>query len=210
MVRRSDTGELLSNGDVVLRPDESTHIRLRSSDRLIGDPAPIPAPRGPRGLLEAFALFDGNTGVYELLARFQLDEVKRRQAHYIVFGDLASEATASYARSTEYSTRDCLNELLLSDDFQKNLIPLFLKAFPEKKRVIFVHVPKCAGTDLSANLMKRFPFLHQQMTQPNWMKRDDLFRAVSRLVLNVRFFDQIFVTGHNSLVLYIAEIRTTR
>jgi hypothetical protein len=205
MVRRSDTGELLDNGDIVIRPDESTYIRARSIERLIGDPAPIPAPCNPRGLFEAFALFDGSSGVYELLTRFELDDIKRKQAQYVVFGDLVPEAITSDARGTKYSARDCLNELLLSDDFQKNLIPLFLKAYPEKKRLIFVHVPKCAGTDLSANLMKKLPFLHQQMTQPDWMKRDDLFRAVSRLVLNVRFFDRIFVTGHNSLRYYTSR-----
>jgi hypothetical protein len=205
MVRRSDTGELLNNGEVVLRTDESTYKRSRSSDRLIGDPSPIPAPSSPRALFESFALFDGNTSVYDLLNRFKLDEINWRQAHFIVFGNLTSDPVAGHARSAKYSARDYIGDLLLSDDFQKNLIPLFLEAFPEKKRVIFVHVPKCAGTDLSANLMRRLPFLHQQMTQPNWMKRDDLFRAISRLVLNVRFFDRIFITGHNSLRYYTSR-----
>jgi hypothetical protein len=205
MIRHSDTGELLNNGEIVLRPDESTYTRSRSSHRLIGDPAPIPAPYNPRALFDAFALFDGNTGVYELLTRFKLDEINWRQANFIVFGNLATETMRGHAQSAKYLARDYIGELLLSDDFQKNLIPLFLEAFPEMKRVIFVHVPKCAGTDLSANLMRRLPFLHQQMTQPNWMQRDDLFRAISRLVLNVRFFDQIFITGHNSLRYYTSR-----
>jgi hypothetical protein len=205
MVRRSDTGELLNNGEVILRTDESTYTRSRTSDRLIGEPSPIAAPSSPRALFESFALFDGNASVYDLLTRFKLDEINWRQAHFIVFGNLTSDPAAGHARSAKYSARDYIGDLLLSDDFQKNLIPLFLEAFPEKRRVIFVHVPKCAGTDLSANLMRRLPFLHQQMTQPNWMKRDDLFRAISRLVLNVRFFDQIFITGHNSLRYYTSR-----
>jgi hypothetical protein len=205
MVRRSDTGELLGNGEIVLRPDESTSKRSLSSNRFIGEPSPIPAPNSPRALFESFALFDGSASVYDLLTRFELDEINWRQAHFIVFGNLTSDPTGGQARSAKYSARDHIGELLLSDDFQINLIPLFLEAFPEKRRVIFVHVPKCAGTDLSANLMRRLPFLHQQMTQPNWMKRDDFFRAVSRLVLNVRFFDQIFITGHNSLRYYTSR-----
>jgi hypothetical protein len=205
MVRHSDTGELLHNGEIVLRPDESTYTRARSNDRFIGEPSPIPAPNSPRALFESFALFDGNASVYDLLTRLKLDEINWRQAHYIVFGNLTSDLTGGHARRAKYSALDHIGDLLLSDDFQRNLIPLFLEAFPEKQRVIFVHVPKCAGTDLSANLMKRLPFLHQQMTQPNWMKRDDFFRAVSRLVLNVRFFDQIFITGHNSLRYYTSR-----
>jgi hypothetical protein len=205
MVRHADTGELLHNGEIVLRPDESTYTRSGSRDRFIGDPSPIPAPNSPRALFESFALFDGNASVYDLLTRFELDEINRRQAHFIVFGNLTSDQQGGHARSGKYSARDHIGDLLLSDDFQVNLIPLFLEAFPEKRRVIFVHVPKCAGTDLSAILMKRLPFLHQQMTQPNWMKRDDFFRAITRLVLNVRFFDQIFVTGHNSLRYYTSR-----
>jgi hypothetical protein len=43
------------------------------------------------------------------------------------------------------------------------------------------------------------------MTQSNWLGKDDLFRALSRLVLNIRFFDELFVTGHNSLGYYTAQ-----
>ena len=98
-----------------------------------------------------------------------------------------------------------MHRQLLSGEFQTDLIRLFLRAFPEKRRLIFVHVPKCAGTDLSANMMKRWPYLHQQMTQSHWLGREDLFKAISRLVLNLRFFDQLFITGHSSLRYYTSH-----
>ena len=141
MIRHSDTGELLNDGDIIIRVDESTYTRSRSNDRLIGDPAPIPAPSDHRGLFEAFALFDGGAGVYELLTRFEFDEIKQTEAKLIVFGDLSTDSTGD-AQAKKDSIRDYINELLMSDDFQSNLIPLFLRAFPEKKRLIFVHVPK--------------------------------------------------------------------
>jgi hypothetical protein len=204
-VRFSEAGKLLSNGDVVIRHDDSKYIRSRSSDRLIGEPEPIPAPRDPRGLFSAFALFNDSDDVYELLSRLDFDSMKRTNAHFVVFGDTLTQTATNSTEAGKYLARDHVNELLLSDRFQNNLIPLFLNAFPEKKRLIFIHIPKCAGTDLSANLMKKLPFLHQQMSESIWMTKNDLFRAISRLVINIRFFDQIFVTGHNSLRYYVGE-----
>lgn len=198
----SATGKALNNGDVEIRRDDSIHVRARAGDRLIGEPEPIPAPCNPRSLFETFALFDERTGMYEMLSRLDFAEINPRNAHFVVFGDMAVEPVPYDAETKKYCARDYVNELLLSGQFQSNLIPLFLRSFPEKRRLIFVHIPKCAGTDLSANLMSRFPFIHQQMTQPTWMTKEHLFRAISRLVLNIQFFDRIFVTGHNSLEYY--------
>ena len=200
-LRFSANGRVLDNGDVRIASDDTLKTGGRTSDRFIGEPAPIPAPRDPRGLLEAFTLFDDNAGLYELLSRLDLDGIKPRQARFLVFGDLAGAPVEDPAPGA-YSPRDHINELLLSQQFQQDLLPLCLKAFPEKQRLIFIHVPKCAGTDLSANLMSRLPFLHQSMTEPAWMAPDKLLRAISRFVLNVRFFDRIFVGGHNSLRYY--------
>ena len=200
-LRFSSTGTMLANGDVVLAPDDSTSVRSRQNVRLIGEPGPIAAPTDARGLLEAFALFEETAGLYELLSRFDVTGMKPRQARYLVFGELADRAP-DYAVSATYSPRDHINELLLSKRFQQELIPLCLKAFPEKQRVIFIHVPKCAGTDLSANLMSRLPFLHQSMTELAWLSPEELMRAVSRFVLNSRFFDRVFVGGHNTLRYY--------
>jgi hypothetical protein len=203
-LRFSATGKTLGNGDVEISRDDSTRVRTRPTARFIGEPGPIPAPRDPRGLLEVFALFDETGGIYELLSRLDFEGMKPRHPRFLVFGDLA-ESAADYVPTRTYSPRDHLNELLLSDEFQQDLIPLCLKSFPEKQRIIFIHVPKCAGTDLSANLMSRLPFLHQSMTEPDWLSSDKLMRAISRFVLNIRFFDQIFVAGHNSLQYYASH-----
>jgi hypothetical protein len=210
-VRFSDSGKLLQNGNVLLQRDDTTSSRVTASNRLVGEPEPIPVPRDPRGMFEIFSLLDDTVGVYDLLRRLCLDGVNRKQLQIAVFGDLPVETTAEHALGGSNSARDDLNDLLLSDIFQTNLIPLLLWAYPEKKRLVFIHVPKCAGTDLSTNLMAKFPFLHQIMTQPNWIGKNDLFHAISRLVLHLRFFDQIFVTGHNRLSFYTSYdlIRST-
>lgn len=204
-VRFSVSGKLLARGDVLLRRDDTTLVNTPKHNRLIGVPEPLPAPHDPRGLFEALALLDDTSSVQDLLARFNFDGLTAKHVHFAVFGHLSAERTDENPLPRSYSARRDINNLLLSDDFQTNVIALFLMAFPEKKRLIFIHVPKCAGTDLSANLMKKVPFLHQQMTQSHWLAKDDLFRALSRLVLNIRFFDDLFVTGHNSLGYYTAR-----
>jgi hypothetical protein len=204
-VRFSDGGKLLGNGDVLIRRDGTTSVRVRTDHRLIGEPEPLPAPRDPRSLFETLTLLDHNAGVHELIARLGFENMTREHVHCAVFGDYPVKKTTDDTRLGSYSAHEDMNHLLLSDDFQRNLIPLLLRAFPEKKRLIFVHVPKCAGTDLSANLMKKIPFLHEQMTQSIWMGKEDLLRSISRLVLHLRFFDQIFVAGHNSLGYYASR-----
>jgi hypothetical protein len=204
-VRFSDTGKLLASGDVLLRRDNTTLIREHTSNRLIGEPEPIPAPRDIRGLLEIFALLNNKSDLFELLSRFDFAGMKPGDIQSTVFDNLPAGGSTERPAGGGYSAQNDLHNLLLSDEFQTNLITLFLRAFPEKKRLIFVHVPKCAGTDLSANLMSRYPFLHEQMTHAHWIGKDDLFHAVSRLVLNLRFFDRLFVTGHNSLSYYTSR-----
>jgi hypothetical protein len=203
-VRISATGQSLVNGDVTIGPDDSVSIRPQLAAQYIGaEPTPIPAPRDPRGLFEALALFEEDYGLYDLLSRFDFGEMTARHAHFMVFGKLADPADS--LSLGQYSPRDDVNEMVLSDRFRRELIPSFLQAFPEKKRLIFLHVPKCAGTDLSAILMGRLPSLHQSMSEPGWLTEDELLRALSRLAVNIRFFDQIFVAGHNSLQYYASH-----
>lgn len=201
-VRIAETGRLLNGGDALVGVDDRVVICSRDHDQLHHEPEPIPCPRNPRGLFEILALSGDFCSVYDVLSRVDFGGGTEAPAHSIVFGDAAAGPAIASLGDQQQRTRDLVYELLLSANFQNELIPLFLNAFAEMKRLIFVHVPKCAGTDLSTNLMGRFPFLHQSMTQTSWTTTNDLFRTLSRLVLNVRIFGRIFVTGHNSLDYY--------
>jgi hypothetical protein len=78
---------------------------------------------------------------------------------------------------------------------QPRIIQSFLEAHPELTRLIFVHVPKCAGTDLSATL-NNFPSIHQTITSPNWQKPDTLGAAVARIEKSISGQNHILVHGH--------------
>jgi len=203
-IRFSETGQLLQGGDVVLHIDDTVEKCSRRHD-WSGEPELIPAPRNPRDLFERLALCEETASVYELLRRLDFRGVSPAEAPAIVFGGAAMGPSIGDKWSGNSPTRDYVNELLLSSKFQADLIPLFLNAFAEKQRLIFVHVPKCAGTDLSVKLTARYPSLHKSLTDVNWTTTEELFKAISRLVINIRFFDEILISGHNPLGYYIAN-----
>ena len=83
---------------------------------------------------------------------------------------------------------------------QSTIIETALQAYPEKRRLIFIHVPKCAGTDLSINLRAKFPAaLHQSLTSPDWFPPVALDKALAKFKIAVDRSNAILVDGHNTL-----------
>ena len=167
------------------------------------EPWLLAPPSDPRGLFEWLGLYCERGGLALLLSRLAFGGERPERTHYAAFG--------AYPRSVEdvlrwgtYYPRDHLHELLLSDAFQTGLIPLFLRAFPEKRRLIFVHIPKCAGTDLSFHFRACHPSLDRSLTDPEWTPKSAMLRRIARVVAHVRTADSIFVHGHINLADHIA------
>jgi hypothetical protein len=125
------------------------------------------------------------------------------RTHYAVFG-AHPDSVAEVLRWGAYYPRDHLHELLLSDAFQTGLIPLFLRAFPEKRRLIFVHFPECTETDLGFHFRACHPSLDRSLTDPEWMPKSAMLRRIARVVAHVHTADSIFVHGHINLADHIA------
>ena len=89
-----------------------------------------------------------------------------------------------------------------SDEFRQKHIPRILNAYPEKKRIFFVHIPKSAGSDLASHLTSRFPTLNTRVLQRDWASNEDFLLTLKEFALEVERSDTIFVTGHNKLALY--------
>ena len=158
----------------------------------------LPGPREPRDWFNLLTLLEDKQGLYNLLARCDMSGRRIDQVLFSVFGDSRPETpkvevwNAGMARETAY-------EALTSPAFQKNVKDLFLNAFPEKKRRFFIHVPKCAGTDLSAHLSARYPAIHQSLTSRDYSSRHRLFGELSQLTRVIPFFDFVLVHGHMNL-----------
>ena len=160
-------------------------------------------PLDPRATLRLFTMFDPAQGLYQLLTR--IDFSRRRRAshiHYSVFGEypVVPDNGASLG---SYKGRDYLNDLLFSRRFQDDIIPTVLRAFPEKRRLLFVHIPKCAGSDLSMHLARHYPSINQRLMDPAWTPKEALFRLLSTMIRELDFGDSVFVRGHINLGYFV-------
>jgi len=193
-VRFADSGRPLGNGEALLIAG-SNEASLLPSPPTKQEQFIIPAPVDSRSLFNIFSLYEAATGLYPLLCRLDLSRTRQNSIDFSVFGEIP-EARQHGAAWNPQSARDYLNELLHSPRFQQNILAYVLRAFPEKRRLLFVHIPKCAGSDLSMHLSSRFPSLEQRLVEEGWTEKDQLFHALAEFVREVVFSDSIFLRGH--------------
>jgi hypothetical protein len=117
------------------------------------------------------------------------------QISHVVFGEQplwggTPEATGAAA------LRDHFMSSVLSDDFQRNVIARALHAFPALARDIFVHVPKCAGTDLVLSLAPNRLCLPHNLEDPAWTTKDALLQKLSTFARFASHSESVFISGH--------------
>jgi hypothetical protein len=203
VVRFAETGVALDNGEVMLSREGVTLLPGLDEKRA-GELMRLPAPASQRALFEMFALLEPEYGIYQLLRRFDFNGWTASQAHCAVFGSLPKGPPNSAIQSSSF-LRDYLNDLLYTIEFQRSIIPSLLEAYAEKRRLLFVHIPKCAGSDLSKNLRTRYPSLDQRIMEPRWTGAEELFKQVREFVENSRFSDSVFLRGHIDLNYYLEK-----
>ena len=119
----------------------------------------------------------------------------------IGFGRGPEDATLALPRPG-YDAREHLRATLLSNEFRAGLLGSFLAAFPEKRRDVFIHVPKTAGTDLTLNVWPRrvsFPVAIDSVGTNQ--QALDYCARVARLM---PVTETIFVHGHIEFGRYLA------
>jgi len=196
------TGVPLSGGDVRLA--EGKVLPVAAPAPLAEDePRLLPPPSDPRQLFDWLGLYDEQGGLAQLLSRLEFTNENPERIHYGVFGTHPNSVDTALRWGTYYP-RDHLRDLLLSEAFQAGLIPLFLRAFPEKRRLIFVHIPKCAGTDLTFHFRARHASLDRSLTDSEWTDKPAMFRRIARVVAHLRASDSVFVHGHINLADHVA------
>ena len=157
------------------------------------------APHDPRSLFELFATYDPAQGLNELLSRLDVTGIEPRNIYNSTLGR-RPETLHACRRPEVYNARDHMRGALTSPEFQRKVIGLILNAYPEKKRLLFVHVPKCAGTDLRIGLSTRYPALDVGLSRPEWTSPQQLFAAIHRVAMGLRFSDTILLHGHIRIV----------
>jgi len=203
-VRHASTGRILGKGDVVLYPD-AAGLPPDLGAELPPEFLRLPAPETPRQTFDLLALYDRGQGLYNLLRQLDFAGRSARQVAYAALGQLEPASDEVPPAGKPEAARDLLNDLLLSRQFQQNILRLLLEAFPEKRRLLFVHIPKCAGSDLSHHLVGRYPSIAEQLRALHWTNKQLLFEALSDTVRRLQFSDTIFVRGHVNLADYLEQ-----
>ncbi len=162
----------------------------------------IPLPESVRQVISSFALLDGEQGPQSIAQQIDFSGATRRQIIAITSGRLPGSKHLS-PDDSPYNAQAAFVRAISSSEFQTRIREIVLSAFPEKRRVINLHIPKCAGTDLEVALRRRYPFLHHTMSIPNATSTSDLFKALRHLALGMHFSDAIAVSGHVPLSWYL-------
>lgn len=191
------SGRRLDRGDMML-PEGAEPSAPDFGQTLPGAFPVLPGPKEPRDWFNLLTLLEDKQGLYNLVARCDMSGRRIDQILYSVYGD-SRPPTPKTEVWNPAQAREIAYQALTSQAFQKAVKGLVLNAFPEKKRRFFIHVPKCAGTDLSAHLSVRFPAFHQSLTSRDYSSQHRLFGELSELVRILPFFDFVLVHGHMNL-----------
>ena len=160
------------------------------------------APSTSREIFELFASYQPETGLKSLFQGVDLTAVDRRRIYYAVHG--RAPETPELLLDEGFLPLNGYIAALTSEEFRSNIVQHLLTAFPERKRLLFVHIPRTAGSELSARLMDRYPSLNGQLTWADWRTPEEFFSEISRFVLESGSSDSVFVHGHNTLEQYRA------
>ena len=156
-------------------------------------------PANLREVFQMFGFYDSGRGLDGVVERFDFRRVAPWRFQQIIFGKVPpSERPAIDLEPSVY-----VKQLLSSDGFRHNVLQNFLNGFPEKRRLLFVHIQKCAGTDLTAVLSERYFGVDASMDDPFWLSTDQRFAYLRDLVLAAPFVDAFFVRGHVPLHEYV-------
>jgi hypothetical protein len=161
----------------------------------------IPAPRNVRQMLQAFVLYDPQRGLPSLLNRMQHEGVTRRQIYFNTLGRPPERGKAA-EDGPNFNPRASLTNALGGREFQTRIREIVLNAFPEKRRKIFVHIPKCAGSDLLVTLRRQYPYLHHHLSLPETTDKAMLFEHLQEFAAGVGLSDTIAISGHVPLRWY--------
>lgn len=163
---------------------------------------PLPAPRSQREVLLLLAQYDPTQGLDALLERVDFSGYGPAEITQVLFDTpLASRRQA--IAPARYDARAAFKVGLLSEHFRQNILSSFLTAFPELGRDVFVHVPKCAGTDLVMNVGQRQMPLPSVLESPGWLSDDEFLAVIGAHARALPFMKRIFVYGHTEFAEYL-------
>jgi hypothetical protein len=157
--------------------------------------ARLPAPRTLRDTFDLLGHYDPAQGIDALVARIDFAAVPPGYIHQVVH-DRQPESVEALVAAERHELAERFKHALLSDEFQLAIIRRFLTAYPEKRRLVFLHVPKCAGTNLEIHLIPRHLALSGAIEGVHWTGKPKMLEWLAGWVKAAPLFDTVFVHGH--------------
>ena len=158
----------------------------------------LEAPRTIRALANAFLHYRDDLGIDSVIDVFDWTGVAPHQVYYAALSRLPENREVAVP-TPDFYARELVHTALHSAEFQEQIVRLMLDAFQDRRRLIFIHIPKCAGVDLAARLSARYAHLHQGLTEPAWAGKPELFRFLHKYAKAANSSQAVFFSGHITL-----------
>jgi len=165
-------------------------------------------PATIRDVFELFARYERPGGIAAMLDGIDWQAAAPGHWRKLIVGAQAGSAQAS--DQDPMTASDRIAAFLSSPEFANRLLLALPRAYPEKRRLMMVHIPKCAGTDLISRLSPLYPTLSRHVMVLAGEKRADLFRHLHEFVVKASTSDTIFLTGHVPLTDYLPLLNANR
>lgn len=163
---------------------------------------PLHMPRTQLDLFQLLAMYHPHIGWDAFAETIDFTGVTPRQIYQVVLGR-HPETIAQAVAEPDYNPRRHFHAALVSREFRQNFLAAFLRAYRSKARDVFIHVPKCAGTDLILNLGGRSVPLPKMLEIDGWTNDVEFIEIVAGLSRAAATSDRLFVYGHMELGGYI-------
>lgn len=162
------------------------------------------APKSFYLILNAFKHYDENIGIASVLERFDYSGLSTNDVYLAVLGRPANLQELC-AFNSHLDLREQYEVAFNSREFQANSVKNCLNAFPEKRRLLFVHIPKCSGSSVNGHLQSKYPAILNWIANKDITSRAVLFAALRDFAIAMANTDAkaIFVYGHVPLMHYI-------
>jgi hypothetical protein len=159
-------------------------------------------PRTQAEMFQRLATYNPRTGWDAFLDSIDFNGVTPRQICQVVLGRHPGTVEQAVG-AANYNPMRHFREALVSREFRKRFLGAFLRAYQSKGRDVFIHVPKCAGTDLILNLGCRSIPLPKMLEIEGWTDDVEFLEIVAGLARAATADERLFVYGHMELGGYV-------
>jgi hypothetical protein len=164
----------------------------------------LKAPTTFRETMLLFGRMNAQFDVPELFAQVDWSGVTRRQLTH-AFLDRPPANAAEAHEEPGFNAQTAALALFAAPEFRDGIATRLLRGFPAKKRFLFVHLPKAAGTDFKAAMRQVLPCSDNALGEPELVSQLKLAERLRQFGRIIQPSDTIFMGGHISLSWFLDE-----